>query len=88
MDITKQHWDAFKYVDQDRLGYKSTAEIMDITIPEVRALISELRKECPELCTHDRESLRFGQQNMPRDGHKLISFDTLEDMDNGIKQKF
>jgi hypothetical protein len=86
MDITPLHWECFRLGNQEKKSAPKVAEILDIEVDEVKRLLKELRASHPQLFPCEREYLRFGQQNMPRDGYKLLPITDIDE--NEIKYKF
>jgi len=92
MEITKQHWEVFRLGNQEKKSYKEVAELMNISADKARELMLELRHAEPNLFPCETESRRFGQQNLYRDGKKLLSWERLKEnypyIEDSIKQKF
>ena len=92
MEITQEHWEVFRLGNQEKKSYTIIAELMGISRDRVRNLMRELRSQEPDLFPCEAESRRFGQQNMYRDGKKLLSWEQVYELDpaadDTIKQKF
>ena len=88
MDISDVQWEVFRLYVQDRLGYKRTAEAVNLPIQRVREMIAELRKAEPALFPCESERMNFGHQHMARNGKKLINWDEVDENVDPVKIKF
>ena len=88
MEITDEHWSAFRYANQEKKSFKSTAELIGVTRERVKELLAELRKAEPSLFPYEKEKYQFGAQNMAREGRKMLSYNQVRNIDSQIKQKF
>ena len=86
MKISMLHWDCFRLANQEKRPIYEVAEILGVEPQKVKDLLSELRKAEPTLFPFEREYLRFGHDNMYREGRKLLQIDDICEED--IRQKF
>ena len=94
--ITDNHWRIFQLVDQEGNSYQRAAELMGVERECAKQLMSELRREQPELFPVETEKRNLGNQIPPSERRRrnmdVVSYDTRKDgaenVEDEIKQKF
>lgn len=94
--MTSQQWKVFGLVVQDKTPLPIVAEELGLTIPQIKAMIDEIRKEQPDLFYVDSEKQHFSNklsgQTRKKYNLKMASYDQRKighpDIDTEIKHKF